>query len=68
MQKQKKWNHKNRKKKPFPQYADPTALILPGGARCKDDQPVSEERRKILMDLWSFSGQIVGVAFEECSD
>ena len=69
MQKQKKMKpQKQKKTKPFPQYADPTALILPGGARCKDDQPVSEERRKILMDLWSFSGQIVGVAFEECSD
>ena len=31
-----------------PQYADPTALILRRGARCRDDQSVSEERRKIL--------------------
>ena len=54
--------------KPFPPICQLDFLILPGGARCKDDQPVSEERRKILMDLWSFSGQIVGVAFEECSD
>ena len=46
MQKQKRTKH-------LPQYVRltaSTALILLGGTRCKDDQPVSEERRKILMD------------------
>ena len=65
---------KTKKHNLCPQYAGPTALILRGGARCRDDQPVSEERRKILMyerfffRLWTFLGQIVGVAFGECSD
>ena len=39
--------------KPLPQYAGLTALttlIFPGGTQCNDDQLVSEERRKILMD------------------
>ena len=35
-----------------PQYVGSTALILRGGARCSDDQPVSEERRKILKDFF----------------